>query len=243
LDLEYQLPVQVRDAALGKLNDAPTSDINKQYYTQVMEQQMANSPNGQLESPSTSAGGKEMLKQLARNDPFYKRNRPHICSFFVKGECTRGNECPFRHELPKENGLEKQNIQDRYYGRNDPVAKKILRENAESTGLKAPEDQSITTLLFLSLPECGDQDVRTALLNSCPFVQHQQIKTITVVPSSHCAFIVFTTRSVAERVAESLSAQSGVEVLGKRAKVVWGRSRPQKGAAKAATGTEKPVAA
>ena len=41
-----------------------------------------------------------------------------------------------------------------------------------------------TTLLFLSLPECGDQDVRTALLNSCPFVQHQQIKTITVVPAS-----------------------------------------------------------
>jgi hypothetical protein len=41
--------------------------------------------------------------------------------------------------------LEKQNIQDRYYGRNDPVAKKILRENAESTGLQAPEDQSIVS--------------------------------------------------------------------------------------------------
>ncbi len=48
-----------------------------------------------------------------------------------------------RHEVPKENGLEKQNIQDRYYGRNDPVAKKILREKAEEVGLKAPEDPSV----------------------------------------------------------------------------------------------------
>jgi len=37
-----------------------------------------------------------MLKQLARTDPYYKRNRPHICSFFVKGECNRGTQCPFR---------------------------------------------------------------------------------------------------------------------------------------------------
>lgn len=49
----------------------------------------------------------------------------------------------FRHELPKENGLEKQNIQDRYYGRNDPVAKKILNKHAAAQGLIPPEDQSV----------------------------------------------------------------------------------------------------
>lgn len=37
-----------------------------------------------------------MLKKLARTEPYYKRNRPHICSFFVKGTCTRGDECPYR---------------------------------------------------------------------------------------------------------------------------------------------------
>lgn len=114
-----------------------------------------------------SSAAKEMLKDLARKDPYYKRNRPHICSFFVKGECTRGAECPFRyarwfsrgeylgavlivaacrHEVPQaNNGLEKQNIVDRYHGTNDPVAKKILREHAESKGLKAPDDQSIVS--------------------------------------------------------------------------------------------------
>ena len=37
-----------------------------------------------------------MLLKLARTQPYYKRNRPHICSFFVKGECKRGEECPYR---------------------------------------------------------------------------------------------------------------------------------------------------
>ena len=37
---------------------------------------------------------------MQRTTPYYKRNAPHICSFFVKGECKRGAECPFRHEMP-----------------------------------------------------------------------------------------------------------------------------------------------
>ena len=38
--------------------------------------------------------------KMQRTTPYYKRNAPHICSFFVKGECKRGAECPFRHEMP-----------------------------------------------------------------------------------------------------------------------------------------------
>ena len=52
---------------------------------------------------------------------YYKRNAPHICSFFVKGECNRGNECPFRHEMPEGGELADQNIKDRFNGENDPV--------------------------------------------------------------------------------------------------------------------------
>lgn len=53
-----------------------------------------------------------------------------------------------RHELPKENGLQKQNLADRYYGRNDPVAKKMLREVAEGKGMKMPEDKTIVCSLL-----------------------------------------------------------------------------------------------
>lgn len=34
LDLQYGLPTQVRDTALGMTNEAPTSDINREYYAQ-----------------------------------------------------------------------------------------------------------------------------------------------------------------------------------------------------------------
>ncbi|KAJ1526506.1 Pre-mRNA-splicing factor slt11, partial [Nowakowskiella sp. JEL0078] len=66
-----------------------------------------------------------MLKKLARTEPYYKRNKAHLCSFFAKGDCTRGDECPYRHELPVENELSQQNLKDRYHGSNDPVANKI----------------------------------------------------------------------------------------------------------------------
>ena len=115
LDLEYGLPTQVRDTALALQNEAPTSDVNREYYAQNMEGkvrpiwqfkgsatdhtfyalQLEANRSG-LDSTRASSAAKDMLKQLARTDPYYKRNRPHICSFFVKGECNRGAQCPFR---------------------------------------------------------------------------------------------------------------------------------------------------
>ena len=37
LDLEFGLPTQVRDTALAVQNEAPTSEINREYYAQNME--------------------------------------------------------------------------------------------------------------------------------------------------------------------------------------------------------------
>ena len=34
----------------------------------------------------------------------------------MRGECTRGAECPYRHEMPETGELSQQNIKDRYYG-------------------------------------------------------------------------------------------------------------------------------
>ena len=69
----------------------PRSDVNKEYYTQNMEREIANTDGtvavggaGKAHAPS------DMLLKLARTQPYYKRNRPHICSFWVKGECKRG---------------------------------------------------------------------------------------------------------------------------------------------------------
>jgi pre-mRNA-splicing factor RBM22/SLT11 len=152
LDLQYGLPVQVRDAALGVKNAAPSSGTNREYYMQNIEEKLEDGDGGSsmVESaagPSARAG-QELLRKLARTDPNYKRNRTHLCSFYAKGNCTRGDECPFRHELPrdKEDPLAKQNIKDRFYGRNDPVARKIISKHQEEIGLTPPEDQEVVSV-------------------------------------------------------------------------------------------------
>lgn len=75
-----------------------------------------------------------------------QRNRAPICSFFVKGECKRGAECPYRHEMPTTGELANQNIKDRYFGVNDPVARKMMGRVSNMPKLEPPEDTTITTL-------------------------------------------------------------------------------------------------
>jgi pre-mRNA-splicing factor RBM22/SLT11 len=90
-----------------------------------------------------------------------QRNKAQICSFFVRGECKRGAECPYRHEMPSTGELSNQNIKDRYYGVNDPVANKMLRRLGDMPTLQPPEDASITTLYVGGLtPEISEEDIR-----------------------------------------------------------------------------------
>ncbi|KAJ0412846.1 hypothetical protein ATCC90586_002476 [Pythium insidiosum] len=146
LDLQYNLPVQVRDAFLageeqgeGRLT-VPESDANREWFAQqhnrMLEQEGAVSAYGKI------TGNHSALLRLARTEPYYKRNRPHLCSFYARGECTRGDACPYLHEMPRDKGdpLSKQNISDRFYGKNDPVAQKMLGGAAASDREEGKQD-------------------------------------------------------------------------------------------------------
>ncbi|KAF9053821.1 pre-mRNA-splicing factor SLT11 [Hymenopellis radicata] len=223
LDLEYGLPTQVRDTALALEAGAPTSDINREYYAQNMESKFEGDKS-LLGSSRTTSVGKEMLKQLARTDPYYKRNRPKICSFYAKGECTRGTECPYRHEMPVDNALSNQNIQDRYHGKNDPVANKIMSAHAEAQGLKPPDDETVTSLFLSSLSsESTELSVRTTVLRSLPSIDANQLRSVVHVAKSRCAFVNFKDRSSAETAAQAWA--NGLEVDNERVAVKWGRSK------------------
>lgn len=137
--------------------------------------------------------------KLARTAPYYRRNLPHICSFWVKGECKRGEECPYRHEKPTDpdDPLADQNIKDRYYGTNDPVAEKLMRRAATLPRLDAPEDKSITTLYVGNI---GEKMLEKELRDH--FYQYGEIRSITIVSRQQCAFVTYVTRSAAELAAE-----------------------------------------
>ncbi|KAI8138047.1 hypothetical protein BJV82DRAFT_632404 [Fennellomyces sp. T-0311] len=220
LDLQYGLPVQVRDEALNIQSEAPNSDVNRQYYAQNIAGKDTSTNN--YDPAKATPESREILRRLARSEPYYKRNRPHICSFFVKGECTRGDECPYRHEVPGDAELAQQNIKDRYYGTNDPVASKMLsRVRSTAASLTPPEDKSVTSLFVTGVEEeITEGDLREY------FGTYGQVKSVVVVHRSKCAFVNFATRSAAELAAQSI-ADAGLTIKSRALRVAWGKARPQ----------------
>uniref|UniRef100_A0A915C444 Pre-mRNA-splicing factor RBM22 n=1 Tax=Parascaris univalens TaxID=6257 RepID=A0A915C444_PARUN len=223
LDLEFGLPVQVRDHALQIQDDMPKQGANRDFYVQNQERELAltdgTTPGGAL-AKITDASSNELLRKLARNQPYYQRNKPHICSFFVKGECKRGEECPYRHEKPSDpdDPLSHQNMRDRYYGNNDPVADKLLNRAKAMPVLQPPEDTTITTLYVGDLGPAGtitEADLRDY------FYQFGEIRSLNVLVSRGCAFIAFTTRQAAERAADR--SFNKLILQGRRLKIRWGR--------------------
>ncbi|EDO31981.1 predicted protein, partial [Nematostella vectensis] len=224
LDLEYGLPVQVRDKSLGLKDEMPKSDVNKEYYTQNVERELADSdgtsPGGALQGKANAPS--DLLMKLARTTPYYKRNRPHICSFWVKGECKRGEECPYRHDMPTDpnDPLADQNIKDRYYGVNDPVANKLLKQAQSMPMLDTPTDRSITTLYVGGLEgKVTEQDLRDH------FYQFGELRSISMVPRQNCAFVCFTSRAAAEAAADR--SFNKLILKGRRLKIMWGKSQGQ----------------
>jgi len=222
LDLEYGLPVQVRDHALKIAESMPTSAVNREYFLQNQDTELekgdGTGPGGALgKLPSHKH---ELLMKLARTTPYYKRNRPHICSFWVKGECKRGEECPYRHDKPTDpdDPLADQNIKDRYYGVNDPVAKKLLDRAKAMPALEAPEDKSITTLYIGGLGEgVTDQDVKNS------FYAFGEIRSLNLVAKQGCAFVTFTKRSSAEEAVEK--SFNKLVIRGNKVTLRWGKSQ------------------
>ncbi|CAI5957993.1 unnamed protein product [Closterium sp. NIES-65] len=220
LDLEYGLPVQVRDTALNiNTTDAiPQSDVNREYFAE--EHDRKGRAGLDYESSFGKAAPNDLLLKLQRTTPYYKRNRAHICSFFVRGECTRGAECPYRHEMPITGELAHQNFKDRYYGVNDPVAKKMMRLAAEMPSLEAPEDTSIKTLFVGGV----DSRITEADLKD-KFYAFGEVESIRLITPRSCAFITFSSRDEAEKAAEGLANK--LIIKGIRLKLDWGRPKAE----------------
>lgn len=220
LDLDYSLPVQVRDKALGVEEDGlPESVPGKEYALTRMQ------TSGELDDRSrfASTGANELINKLSRNQPYYKRNQAKICSFFVRGECKRGAECPYRHEMPTTGPLAEQNIRDRYYGTNDPVAEKMLARAEAMKQSVPPADRSIMTLFVGGVGEnVSEDDLRGA------FYPFGEIKALKKVESRNCAFVTYTTRDAAEHAMKSLG-NAGINVKGDWLKVLWGKPKQPSG--------------
>lgn len=214
LDLNYGLPVQVRDAALDESDRVklPDSDVGRGVMLEQLEGKMleADSVLSQFSKPNA------MLESMSRRTPYYKRNLAHLCSFYARGACNRGTLCPYRHEMPLGGELAVQNIKDRYHGHNDPVAAKMMRRHAESqTKLTAPEDTTICTLWVGNLQ---DQTSETDLRQK--FQAFGDVASVRMIEGKQCAFVTYTRRAAAEEAAIRL--YNNLHLHGSQVKISWG---------------------
>lgn len=224
-DLEFGLPVEVRDKYMEEQGQTkialPASRVGRDYQLAEAQKQMEGG-----DMPYGKVAAHPMLQRLARMTPYYKRNEARICTFYVKGACNRGTDCPFRHELPQGGELANQRLRDRFHGENDPLAAKIMRRGNEDMTMMPPEDKSITTLYVGGL-ETGvkEKDLRDK------FYVYGEIRSIRVVPKQSCAFVTFVARESAEDAAAK--TYRILQINGKKVNVMWGR--PQASAQKEAS--------
>ncbi len=158
----------------------------------------------QIQSPYTDPAVTEKLKTLAakyfKQSKKYDKNLAHVCSFWEKGECNRGQGCPYRHYYTKEelsrtkeeHKSAEASIQERYSGMNDPLAKKLLNRIQEDRPPAPPSDSAITTLFLGGVtPKLDFREVKEY------FENYGKVEHIKLKGEDGVGFVRFSTREEA----------------------------------------------
>ena len=111
-DLQFGLPVELRDKFLKKKIEIPKEQANLDYFISKATEnfETLNLPYYKPEAYKISTEPDIIKKIIEKNEnnkdnnnknKIIKRNQRYICTFFLRGECNRGNLCPYRHEIPE----------------------------------------------------------------------------------------------------------------------------------------------
>jgi pre-mRNA-splicing factor RBM22/SLT11 len=249
-DLQYGLPVQVRDKILAEegCGDAvvavPQSDANRSWMTAQAERNVEQGVAIAGCVPTNDAASMK-LQSMARMEPRYERNLPKLCSFFAKGECNRGSLCPFRHEAPRDRNdpLSKQNTKDRFFGNNDPVASGMMKRQREKAEKRRAEliarggegdERAVSTLYVRFADEGGGgggggegrRVVESEIRDK--FYAYGEISSVRM-HADRGAFVEFTTPQATQH---AIAGTNKSNVGGRRMIVNWARV-PKRGAVSA----------
>ncbi|KAI0153055.1 RNA recognition domain-containing protein [Xylariaceae sp. FL1272] len=231
LDLQFGLPIQLRDAALKMVAPGPTSEINREYYAQNNEKAIEDG-HGTEEYDKADEKARDLLRRLATSKPYFRKGRAiedgsnatssSSTALTTTGSATGGNAAvgagvggpgPIRSRDSRAAAA----AGARPGGRRPfPSASQLPPGPKDYI---PPNDKSIMSLFVTGveddLPEYKIRDF---------FKDHGKIKSLICSHMSHCAFINYETREGAERAAEA--CQGRAVIAGCPLRVRWSQPKP-----------------
>ena len=151
-DLQFGLPVELRDKFLKKKIEIPKEQANLDYFISKATENFENlnlpyyKPDAYKISPELSAI-KNIIEKKKDDDnngknKVIKRNQKYICTFFLRGECNRGDLCPYRHEFIEESDFDEDEI-DKINGEDKNENKSEENKNKDNKDDKKEKKQNV----------------------------------------------------------------------------------------------------
>ena len=221
MDLQFGLPIVIRDKALELIAPGPQSEINREYFAQNNEKAIEEGRAGVEEYEKADEKARELLRRLAQSKPYFRKGRevdpegnPVSGGPSSSGSATGGNPAvgagvggpgPIRSRDSRA-ATAVGARGGRGGGRGGSQRKGPIGANAAPPGPKdwlPPADQSIMSLFVTGveddLPEYKVRDF---------FKAFGTIKSLVVAHMTHCAFVNYETREAAEKAAAQLKGRA-----------------------------------
>lgn len=179
LDLQFGLPIQVRDAALKLVKQGPSSEINREYYAQ---NQTGKHQDGEVpaEYGKAESAARDLLKKLARSEPYRRKQKAMLEEEQSTSSGTGGKLL---------------------------LGSAPLRTPAQSrpsiNDIMPPQDKSITSLFVMGI----EDDLPEHALRQF-FSRYGPIKSLVCSHRSRCAFVNYANRAAAETASEACAGEA-----------------------------------
>ncbi|KAK4222327.1 Pre-mRNA-splicing factor slt-11 [Podospora fimiseda] len=226
MDLQFGLPIVIRDKALELIAPGPQSDINREYFAQNNERAIEEGRAGVEEYEKADEKARELLRRLAQSKPYFRKGKEldqegNPVYGGPSGSALGGNAAvgaglggpgPIRSRDSRAAVA----VGARPGGKKRPIG-----ANAPPPGPKdwiPPADESIMSLFVTGieddLPEYKIRD---------HFKAFGKIKSLVVSHMTHCAFVNYETREGAERAAAECKGR--VVIAGCPLRVRWSQPK------------------
>lgn len=210
MDLQFGLPIVIRDKALELIAPGPQSEINREYFAQNNEKAIEEGRAGVEEYEKADEKARELLRRLAQSKPYFRKGREVDTegNLVGGGSATRGNPAvgaglggpgPIRTRDSRAAAR---------VGAKAGPRKGPLGANAPPPGPRdwmPPNDRNIMSLFVTGieddLPEYKIRDF---------FKVFGKIKSLVVSHMTHCAFVNYETRDGAEKAAAECKGRAVV---------------------------------